>query len=491
MPLDNNYTQKQNGLAAQATAALHRRDMSQPHGTECADTSRNGNTGGTLRHHTDFIKESRDKARLSETPLPQTTPPCGSSRKSRAKKTTPEMEKFLDGFFFDWLSLTAPNSEDGKGKRIMGEEGQPDAQERFEQGERENSEAASRLFLWATLYGFRVIRIGKGTDGYNGGAHFGFTPVDKDRIVTIRDGHSVNMPNIEITGADGYCSEIALDALAQLGPMLASRIDSARDLSQAGLWDASFEMACKLALQSGMEQPRVMGTEGGGRSYKMGKGEASVTVYEKDFERFADGKIAKEDIDENLVRFEFRFRPVKERKSGLAKIAAEGGAGALISTTKWVRTFVEKLAVLTDYATESDAKIGVGRVTGTPDVKRPTESAKAIIKQYRRSLCNGAIAQIVNNDFDGDWGAAKVDPDAVIDAVCSMVRDGVSGVVDDLCERHGLMVVHSVEAEADRQQELLDVWMIEQNKRTRMAQIKLGERADRMRERCGLEREAA
>jgi hypothetical protein len=481
MPLDNEYTQKLNGLAAQATAALHRRDVSQAHGAESADTPRSGNTGGTLRQSADIVRENQTNQGDPEKALPQTTPPKSAGRKSRAKETKDDMSQFLKLWFFDWLSLTIPNGVDGKGTKAEGL-----------RGERENEEASKRLFTWATLQGLHVQRIGKGTDKYLGAAHMAFQPTDKDRVASIRDGHSKNMPNIELTGADGRCAELAPLALHELGPVLIARADSSWDVSQAGLFDDLYELLCKMSVKHGMAAPRVEGTDEAGRTIYFGEGEASVKIYEKSFERLAKGKIEEADLDENLVRIEFTFRPKKGKKAGLAKIANEHGAGALLTTTRWVRKLTEKIAVMTKQAREDQAELAVGRVTETPDVRRPQEMAKAAVQQYRRTLCNGAISQIVQDDWEGDWRAALVDPELVVDRVCDMVRDEIEATAYDLCEQHGVLSVKSLEDEADRQKSLLDVWMTEQRKRTDTAILKLTMAARAARTECGVrEPEAA
>lgn len=475
MSHDNKHTFNENGLAAQAIAALKSRDVSQINGAECIHTPRSGNTGGTLRQVLDINKENQVQTRQSKSPLPQTTPPFCMGRKSRSKVTTEDMSQFLKLWFFDWLSLTIPNGVDGKGRKADGLRGQ-----------RENEEASKRLFTWSTLQGLHVQRIGKGTDKYLGAAHLAFDPTAKDRVASIRDGHSQNMPNIELTGADGKCAELAPLALHELGPTLIARADASWDVSQAGLFDDLHDLLCKMSVEHGMDQPRAEGTEEAGRTIYFGAGEASVKIYEKSFERLAKGKIDEADLDENLVRIEFTFRPKKGKKAGLAKIANEQGAGALLQTTRWVRKLTEKIAVMTKQARKDQAELAVGRVTETPDVRRPQAMAKAAVKQYRRTLCNGAISQIVDDEFCGDWHEAVVDPDAVIDQVCDMVRSEIESTAYDLCEQHGVLSVKSLEDEADRQKELLDVWMREQNKRTDDAMLMLARAARIARDACGV-----
>lgn len=475
MPLDDNHKIKENGLAARAISALNSRDVSRSAGSAATPTPRDGNTGGTLRQSVESIDENQHQSSATNIPLPQTTPPFIEGRKSRAKETKGDMTQFLKLWFFDWLSVTIPNGVDGKGAKAEGL-----------RGERENEEASKRLFTWATLQGLHVQRIGKGTDKYLGAAHLAFDPTAKDRVASIRDGHSKNMPNLELTGANGKCAELAPLALYELGPVLIARADASWDVSQAGLFDDLYDVLCDMSAEHKMDMPRVEGTEEAGRTAYFGAGEASVKIYEKSFEMLAKGKIEEADLDENLVRVEFTFRPKKGKKAGLAKIAREEGPGALLATTRWVRKLTEKLAVMTKKARADQAELAVGRVTETPDVKRPQKMAKAAVQQYRRTLCNGAISQIVQDDWNGDWRAALVDPQLVIERVCDMVRDEIESTAYDLCEQHGVLSVMALEEEADRQKELLDVWMKDQIKKTDAAKFMLAKAARIARESCGL-----
>lgn len=459
-----NFQIGQSGAAVEPTGGAA--DPLSPH---------HGNTGGSLRQAVESIQEKRTQTSGPEASLPQTTPPPDGGRKTRAKVTTKDMSDFVKLWFFDWLSVTIPNGSNGKGSRDDGIS-----------GEKQNDEAAKRLFTWATLQGLHVQRIGKGTDRYFGAAHMAFDPVAKDRVASIRDGHSTNMPNIELTGADGICATLAPRALDELGPTLIARADVSWDVSQEGLFDEIHELLCTMATEHKMEPPRTDGTEEKGRTLYFGAGEASVKVYEKSFELLAKEKIDVADLDANLVRIEFTFRPKKGRKSGLALIAKDQGAGGLLATTRWVRKLTEQVAVVTKTVRESDAQMAVGRVASTPDVRRPQKMAKAAVEQYRRSLCNGAISQIVLDEHDGDWRAAVIDPELVIDNVCHMVRSTISATAYDLVEQHGVMHVKSIEDEADRQQLLLDVWMVEQHKRTDRAKFMLARAARHARDACGV-----
>lgn len=440
---------------------------------ENASTPRHGNTGGTSRR----IEENKGEKPVSsidhDDVAPQTTPPS-RVRKSRAKRTSSDMEKFLDeGWFYDWLSLTIPNSTDGKGKKSAGP-----------LGDFEGKEASRRLFLWASVSGLHVIRIGKGTDGYYGGAHLAREPVDTDRISTIRDGHSTNMPNIEITGSNGECAKLGPAALRELGPVLVARVDVTRDVSKTGLWDDLNELCVAMAEKHGMEPPRYDGREGAGRTIYIGKGEASVRIYEKDFERLSQGLITEDQVDPDLVRFEITFRPKKGKKSAFADIARDKGPGALIGTTRWVREMVKQFAVLADYASASDAEIAVTRLDVPPD-PRPIEiKAQHGLKQYRKTTCKAAVARTVDADFDGDWRKAVVDRERVKGIAIGMYVEHLDEVIDEVISDLGVDCVMSHEEEAERASCLLDRWIDRQREQTEQAQIGLLQAAAWVRDEC-------
>lgn len=445
-----------------------------------AFTPRHGNTGGssgqTLPAPLKNKGVSVSPPSVGDPDLPQSAPPP-SGRKSRAKKTTSEVDHFLEYWFFDWLSVTIPNGTNGKGSKSDGIG-----------ADREADEAARRLMSWVTVNHLRLMRIGKGTDGYAGGAHFAYDPMADDRIATVRDGHRTNMPNLELPGAGGICAELAPKALAELGPVLIARADVSCDLSQWGLFDELHELCCEFADAKGMEQPRVDGTVEKGRTIYFGAGEASLKIYEKDLERVADKKhpLTLEKADLNLVRTEFTFRPKKGAKSGMARVARDQGAGALLGAVLWVREFAERMSVIVGSALPENADMAVTRLERTPDARPILAKSKHGSAQYARTHCRAAVAQIVHDDFEGDWLAADIGYERIFEAAIGLVSDDLRAAAAEIADDYGVLDVRDHEQEAERAQLRLDAYIERQDDETRSAQIGLLVAEAAARQRCGV-----
>lgn len=471
MPLDKSYELIPGGLADRARAAA------------AASYPPHAKRGGSLRQATPEqaeIPENKGVGGGAETSLSdvvaQTTPPP----RDRSKRTTTDMEAFASEWVFDWLAITIPNGLDGKGSRRPGDE-----------GEQEAAEAEARLFTWATLRGLRLMRVGKGADGYLGAAHLAFDPTASERVVSIRGGHASNMPSMELVGAQGACADLAPRALNELGPVNVSRVDVCWDVSQQGLVDELHAAMIELAAERGMDAPRVDGTAERGRTIYLGRDEAVVRVYQKDLERIAKGHLPAAEADPDLVRIEVMLRPKKGAKAGIGRTAREKGPGALLGVHLWVRQLMERVAVLTHRARVETAQMGVTRVRSRPDPRSIRERAQHGTQQYARTFCLAEVADLVEIDWEGDWLTARIDPDLVVDRAVNRIRRHLKGVVGDVCDRAGVLEARDIEAEADRARGLLDRWMSEQTEATRLAQERLAAAAELARERCGVQMEVA
>jgi hypothetical protein len=387
------------------------------------------------------------------------------------------MQAFQDDWKFDWLALTIPNGIDGKGSRRLG----PD-------GEREAREAEAHLFTWATLKGLRVLRVGKGSDGYLGAAHLAFDPTASERVATIRAGHTTNMPGLELTGGQGACADLAPLALTDLG---AVRVDVCLDVSRPQLMHDMHELMCEIASERGMEPPRIDGSSEKGQTIYMGKDEAIVRVYQKDLERVAKGHLAADQADPDLVRIEVMLRPKGGAKAGMGRTARDEGPGALLGVHLWVRQMMERVAVLTQKAREDQAQMGVTRVRSRPDPRPLRVRAEHGARQYARTFCAAEIADIVKNDWDGDWLKSVVDGSQVIERALARLKDQMLGVVGEVCDRLGVLEVRDTEAEAERARDMLDRWMQENHDATTIAKARLSKAARLAREACGMLAEAA
>lgn len=447
---------------------------------EVSSSYPNGKTGRSLRHSPTTSQENLSKSVFySDTPpliLPD--PPCETElksllsasnhpslsdsgqkqRRSRARETSPEMTAFLSKWFFDFLAVTIPNTVDGKGIRRRAEKDRPNASEDLA-GQEEARAATDMMCRWAVSQGLRKIRLTKGTDGYRAGINYGRTPVDKDRLATIRDGHVSNMPGLEIPGGDGSCATLAPSALSLLGPVNAARIDVSWDHSRPGYWDELFAYA---EANSTSNHRPVITDRGAGRTFTWSRGDVKLKVYEKDKERLARGKIAPNDVDENLVRVEFGFHPTRPAdKAAYARLAREHGPGALLGSVHWVRRMLEHIATLTGQLDPDAAQIGMVRLDRLPISATVEDRARHGLEVYAKTFCNAAMARIVDAEFGGDWLAASVEPDRVRDGVIAMVGDWIEATRAHLwaVSAAGVDQARTINEEAARNGEALRNWL--------------------------------
>lgn len=427
-----------------------------------------GNTGGISRHRVERKAENAQTAtpEASEEAifLPQNTPP--SRRASRAKQTSDRMADFLEKWFLDWLTLTLPNPETGKGIRSPGDA-----------GERMVADAEKRLALWSVTQSLWTIRIGNGSDGFKAGAHMGLTPHDKDRVATIRTGHASNMPSLEIPGGDGACARLAPSALRLLGPAMVARADVSLDWSQRGLWDDLFAYAqaqTGTGAGAGMKGPTFT-TNGCGRTFTWGskKGSGvSVKVYEKDLERVVKGKIDIAQADPDLVRIEFTFRPETKKKATFAKLSP----AQMLCTSRWVRRMVETVGRMVRFTEKGDT-MAEQKVSDMPDPTTIKERAEHVIRQAARTTVMAAAAEMVARDFAGDWSSAEIDPAALHEAATDMIAQELArlGTAHDFVARHGLDEVRTHEERAAGMVWELRAYLEQQSKETLESQARLSD----------------
>lgn len=401
-------------------------------------------------------------------------------RKSRASATTPEMQAFIDAWFFDWLSVTIPNGLDGTGRLRRAAKDEADPEEDLA-GRFESREAERALTRWAVAQGLRQQRVGHGTDGYKGAAHYGASPVEGDRLATIRAGHSTTMPGLEIPGGGGACVHLAPSALSQLGPVNLARADVSFDWSQAELFDALLAYARAESARSGRRSPRTE-DRGQGRTFYWGEGgEVQLRVYEKDAELHAKGKLVGPP-DPRRVRIEFSFAPHKApAKAGLARLAAEKGPGALLGISLWVRRMVQHIAVLTGATGENANRLAVSRIERLPVSATVMNRARGCLHMSVRTLCRAAAAEIVAECHGGDWLAAEVGPDEIKAGVLAMVDTYLDASAEPARAASGLGLgeARDIDDEAARNVADLGRWMDRNAREVEDARRRLEQEYDR------------
>lgn len=413
------------------------------------------------------------------------------TRKSRASATTPEMAAFIGAFFFDWLSLTIPNGSDGTGRLRRSAKDDPDPAEDLA-GKVESREAERVLTRWAVAQGLRQQRVGHGTDGYKGAAHYGLSPVEGDRLATIRAGHSVTMPGLEIPGGGGACARLAPAALSQLGPVNLARADVSFDWSQDGLFDALFAYARRESIRQRRNPPRLVDSGKGrtfywGESVKKGGGkkrersEIELKVYEKDMELHSEGSLIGPP-DPRRVRIEFSFAPHKApTKAGMARLAAAEGPGALLGTSLWVRRMVQHIAAITGATGENANRLAVSRIERMPVAATVMDRARGCLHMSVRTLCRAAASEVVAECHDGDWLAAEVGPDEIKAGVLAIVERYLDGSDEPAraASRLGLDEARNIDDEAARNVVDLGCWMDRNAREVEAARRRLEQEYDR------------
>ena len=440
------------------------------HTTERPPYSNTGGASRTLKPKSLKVNPNTGNVILengggTEADVPQTTPGARKKRASRAKTNSPEMQAFLAQWFFDYMSLTIPNSVNGKGQRVVGEK-----------GDAEVAGAEATLFTWAVKSDLYEQRLGRGADGFPGACHLGADP-NGARLATIRIGHNTVMPNLDIPGGDGACAVLAVSALTDLGPVLVARADVSWDHSKVGLFDELLDYARLASTGKSMKAPRLIESDTG-RTFYWGKGETTVKVYQKGLERVARGKLSAEAADEDLVRIEFTFRPKKGRKAGYAIKAREEGPGALLGSVHWVRKMIAFLAEITDQA--EDTTLAVSRILSTPDPRTIWDKAEHGLQQYARTFCRAAAARIVHDEFDGDYRAATIAPELLLDATLDFVSGALADAAHDVIAAQGLDAVRELEEEATRLRLRLNDWIERQAAEADDARSKLLEYVEDM-----------
>lgn len=419
----------------------------------------NGNTGGILCHpNAEGVKSpanagcdmsqggtksslENSEGNLKSTKVAKNTPPLRvvaddekpKKKRTRAKQTAPGLAALLDGFFFDWLTITAMNPATGKGvRRPLATRKEAIEDMRFAES------WYDRAALWAVSQGLHQSRVGRGTDGYRAGAVLVAKPGSPERVASIRAGHATNMPGIEIPGGLGMAAKLAPSALECLGAVLVARADAAFDYSHPDLMEGLIEYAKAASgtgAGKGMEPPSVIEKDGAKTMY-WGRDEVRVRVYQKDLERVARGHIKRADADPNLVRVEFIFRPKKAKKAAFAALSP----GQMVRTSVWARRMVEHLGQIIGIAKEGDV-LARQEIKEAPDPRTYEERAEAGVSMYARTLCGAAVARLVDRRFGGNWALAEIQPDAVENEVMAMVREVLrtKGAAARFVEENGLV----------------------------------------------------
>lgn len=333
----------------------------------------------------------------------------GKEKSERAPSSDPDLTDLVAAFFFDWFQVTIPNRE-GKAQCVVGSP--------------EEREAVDTALLWAKQQGLHPGRVSGGHNGYRAALPLTAGPESLENVMQINSGSSSGiMPNIMLTGGHGACSRLAPKLQKAFPGARLSRADAALDWSQEGLFDDLLIMARKLARGNAkLGGVRTIESDTG-RTFYLGSRTSTVSlrVYEKDRERAARGVIDPDDVDPDLIRIEWTFRPQSKSKAGMAKLSP----GQMIRSSVWARDFMaraSRVMRVTD-RTEWLYRQDVEREVAEKTLQGTVEHG---VKQYARSFTRLAAARIVEREHGGHYDTAVVDPDEVSTEAVAIFADLLS-----------------------------------------------------------------
>ncbi|MBR9894754.1 hypothetical protein GYB14_24080 [bacterium] len=410
-----------------------------------------------------------------------------SRRKSRAKQTTDRMEAFAEGFFFDYLSVTMTNEIDGSGEK-PGLSEAPRDQEDYnklargpvlsperEAAEAHEGKALNSLLRFVVSAGLYKRAEGEGRQGYKIGFQFGAHPTQGKPFVTVRGGHSRNMPSLEISGGNGECARIAPLVRAHLGPRMISRADVSIDIDEPGLFERLQNYMTARSSTLRVHPPEIEGDDEGGKTLywlrylglksngrkRYRKRGVWLRAYQKDKERLARGVIAPEDVRPNLVRIEFVF--LQDERAGKTKLALMTPQ-QMIADHRRSRELVQWLACECAGLTKEEAVMGLTKVELPAGDKTAEERAIRGIGQYQTPFIDAAIERLVERDFGGDWSVAEVAPREVRKEVARLVLRELSikGAVENRILWHGLDRLRDDAEKAERLRDQMNGFLVRQ-----------------------------
>lgn len=315
------------------------------------------------------------------------------SESERPDSSCPELSSLMGEFFFDWFQVTLPNAEGASSCAVGG---------------REEEAAVDAAFQWARTNGLHPGRIGGGHNGYRAALPFREGAESLEAVFQVNSGSSGGlMPNLMLTGGHGACARLAPVLQEAFPGARLSRADAALDWSQEGLWDDLLDMARVLS-RGNRKLGGVRTIESDtGRTFYLGSRTSTVSlrVYEKDRERAAKGVIDETDIDPDLIRIEWTFRPQSKSKVGMAAL----DPGQMIRSSVWARDFMARAAKIMD-VTGRVERLHKQEVAREVREKTLVGTVQHGVTQYARSFTRLAAARIVERDHSGHYDTALIDP---------------------------------------------------------------------------------
>lgn len=299
----------------------------------------------------------------------------------------------------------------------------------------EQDAAAKSMMAYLISGGYSPVRDPGGAGkSYGVSIHIKSDLKNADPVAKLSFGsHTGAMPHITVTGADGQCHAVACLLQETRIPLKPTRIDVKVDISMEGLWEALYGNAKKQAKRSKkIKRPvRISGSEGG-ETFRPGAPSSAtcIRVYKKDFERFSKKKIKEEDIDPNLVRIEFQFRP-----KGLDAIAmAYMTPWQIAQSTPMARAFLEGLGQVLQLGGKCEIIKGQKEVSPRTEFDAEASGFHQYQKTFARAACALLFDDVADDLVATGQGEAKICALAVerlmVDRFAKYVKEsGVAGQV--------------------------------------------------------------
>ncbi|MBN7783670.1 hypothetical protein JYP51_01985 [Ponticoccus gilvus] len=424
------------------------------------------------------------------------------NRPSRAKVTTEAMAEFMEGWSYDYLSITTVNGINGSAEK-PGMTEAPTDQEGYNalargpvlRPERKAAEvhegkALDSLLRFVVASGLYKRAEGEGRQGYKVGFEFGSHPTKGKPFVSVRAGHSRNMPGMEISGGNGACALLAPKVREQIGPHFVSRADVSMDINAPGLFERlhGYMIVQSRGGPKDPLPPEVRGDDEGGKTlywlYNLGvkangktryrKRGVWLRVYEKDKERLARGMIAPQDVNPHLVRVEFVF--LHDEQEGKLKLSLMTPQ-KMISAHRRSRELVQWLARECAGLTKEEAVLALTKVATPACDKTAEERAITGIAQYKTPIVDGSIERIVNRDFGGDWSEAKIAAADVYEEAGRLLLSELAmhGTIENRIRWHGIDQVRTEAEKAERLRDAMNGFLSRQKAAAEAAAQKMAD----------------
>lgn len=331
-----------------------------------------------------------------------------------SKKDADALKALLNEMFFDWFQFTLPSISGGAKIVKNGED----------------KVAVQNVLIFSRKNGLHALGACGGNNGYGSGLMFSAGLGQKETVAKLNTCSKTGiMPNVQFSGGKGLCAKIAPLAQQTFYGASLSRADVSYDISQEGLFDDLYAMACSMSEENKkIGKPNIVGKLAEGMSFYLGskKSVTSIKVYQKDMERAKKGEINWIDADPHLVRIEVTFRPQSNAKKAYFKMSPAD----MIATSAMAREFMSNAAKIMNF-TDQKTKIRLKKVDRVMKEKTLETTVRHGFKQYAPSIMKLATKNIIDRDYGGKVNAAKISPIQILQEVQNILFPEFHRAIDE------------------------------------------------------------